>query len=439
MPKPSPARLTALRALETASRGQRPIQSVLDDALRRTPLSPADRALCTGLVYGVLRLERRLNWILDRFLRQPGKTSPLLRLLLSIGAYEALYLNRIPDHATVNATTELARQVLGAPVSRVVNGVLRALLRESPESFAPEVIEQHCTDPVERLGVAWSLPNWIAALWIDAYGEQTARRLAQASCFTPWTALRINAARPDAHILREALIADLPTQAVCQTGDFAVSLAPGVLPSELDSLLAAGRISRQGSSSQRILDRLGATAIQGPLWDACAGHGGKTCALLERGVPVTLASDISLKRLRGLRHELVRLDLPLPRVVAASAALPPLAPHTRFDAVLLDVPCSGLGTLARHPDLRRLRTPEGLHGLIAIQARILDAAWSHLAPGGQLLYVTCTLNPAENEQQIEAFLSRHTDAEQEHHQQDVPGEHGADMLFGARLRKRPAL
>ena len=105
---------------------------------------------------------------------------------------------------------------------------------------------------------------------------------------------------------------------------------------------------------------------------------------------------------------------------------------------MLDVPCSGLGTLARHPDLRRLRTPADLAGLLAIQAQILDAAWAHLEPGGQLFYITCTLNPAENEQQIETFLTRHADAEQECRQQDVPGEQGADMLFGARLRKRPA-
>ena len=436
MPKPSPARLAALRALETANRTQQPIQRILDDHLRRTPLAVADRALCTELVYGVLRLERRLNWIIDRFLRHPGKTSPLLRLLLIMGAYEGLYLTRIPAHATVNAATDLARHTLGMPVSRVVNGVLRALLRESPDAFTPEAIERHCTAPAERLGLAWGLPDWIATLWIDAYGEQTARRLAQASVTTPWTALRVNAARPNARTLGDTLTAGLPSHDVSRTGDFDISLAPGIRVSELDSLLDAGQISRQGSSSQHILETLGVTTVQGPLWDACAGHGGKTCALLERGVPVTLASDTSLQRLRGLHRELRRLDLPHPCVAVASAACPPLAPHSHFDAILLDVPCSGLGTLARHPDLRRLRTPADLPGLIAIQARILDAAWAQLAPGGQLFYVTCTLNPAENEQQIDAFLARQADAEQECRYQDPPGEHGADMLFGARLRKR---
>lgn len=436
MLKPSPARLAALRTLETASRGQQPIQRVLDDHLLRAPLSVADRALCTELVYGVLRLERRLNWIVDRFLRQPGKTSPLLRLLLVMGAYEGLYLTRIPPHATVSAATDLARHVLGAPISRVVNGVLRALLRESPDAFAPETIENQCATAVERLGVAWSLPDWLAGLWIKAYGEQMALRLAKASAATPWAALRINAAWPEALALRDTLTTGLPEHTVSRTGDFDLSFAPGVHPPNLDKLMADGQVSRQGFSSQRMLETLGATDIHGPLWDACAGHGGKTCALLERGVPVTLASDTSLKRLRGLYHELCRLHLPRPAIVAASAACPPLAPHRRFDAVLLDVPCSGLGTLARHPDLRRLRTPADLPGLIALQARILDAAWEHLAPGGQLFYVTCTLNPAENEQQINAFLARRTDAEQECLQQDSPGERGADMLFGTRLRKR---
>ncbi len=438
MPKPSPARLTALRALETAGRSHRPIQSILDEHLRRTPLSAADRALCTELAYGVLRLERRLNWILDRFLRQPGKTSPLLRLLLIMSAYEGLCLTRIPAHATVSAATDLARHVLGAPISRVVNGVLRALLREPPDTFAPEAIERGCSNLMERLGIAWSLPDWLAELWLRSYGEQTALQLARASACTPWTALRVNAARPDAHTLYETLAQSLPGHTVSRTGDFALSFAPGAHPPDLDGLIAAGRVSRQGSSSQRMLEILGATDVQGPLWDACAGHGGKTCALLERHVPVTLASDTSLKRLHGLRRELCRLDLPGPAVIAASAACPPLAPHSRFDAVLLDVPCSGFGTLARHPDLRRLRTPADLPGLIALQARILDAAWEHLAPGGLLFYVTCTLNPAENERQIDAFLARHTDAEQTCRHQDAPGTQGADMLFGARLQKRPA-
>ena len=438
MTTPSPARFAALRALEAATRSQRPMQSVLDEHLRRTPLSIEDRALCTELVYGVLRLERRLNWIVDRLLRHPGKTSPLLRLLLIMGAYEGLYLARIPAHATVNSATDLARHVLGAPMARVVNGVLRALLRESPEALTPEAIERQAATPVERLGVAWSLPDWIVRLWLDAYGETTTRRLAQASAVTPWTALRVNAARPDAPALRNALVAGLPECAAHHTGDFDLCLAPGIRPQNLETLLAEGRISRQGFSSQRMLETLGVTETRGPLWDACAGHGGKTCALLERGVPVTLASDTSLKRLRGLQRELCRLALPRPSVVAASAACPPLAPHSRFNAILLDVPCSGLGTLARHPDLRRLRTPADLAGLLAIQAQILDAAWEHLEPGGQLFYITCTLNPAENEQQIETFLTRHADAEQECRQQDVPGEQGADMLFGARLRKRPA-
>ena len=197
--------------------------------------------------------------------------------------------------------------------------------------------------------------------------------------------------------------------------------------------LRQGRLSIQGAGSQLVLEALDAPHWEGPVWDACAGRGGKTLALLELGVPVLAASDTYQPRLRGMRDDAKRLVLKTPPLFCASAAEPALrgTPKT----ILLDVPCSGLGTLARHPDLRTLRTPEQVAGLVGLQRRILDAVWPYLPSGGHIAYITCTMNPAENEGQIEAFLARTPGASLEKQWQSTPDTFGSDLMYGAMIKK----
>ena len=154
---------------------------------------------------------------------------------------------------------------------------------------------------------------------------------------------------------------------------------------------------------------------------------------MELGLPILAASDTYRPRLRGLRDDAKRLMLGIPSLICASAAAPAIRGIPR--TILLDVPCSGLGTLARHPDLRRLRTPEQIRELVQLQQAILDAAWEVLPAGGRIAYVTCTVNPEENETQIARFLQRHPGTRLDCQWESSPDLFGSDLMYGALVRK----
>ena len=273
---------------------------------------------------------------------------------------------------------------------------------------------------------------------------EKAETFARAVSVVPSPCVRVNAARDEWEALRDFL---------CKEGEpvgiSGVRFAPGTQPEYMRDYLRQGRLSIQGAGSQLVLEALDAPRWEGPVWDACAGRGGKTLALVELGVPVLAASDTYQPRLRGMRDDAKRLVLKAP-LFCASAAEPALRGTPR--TILLDVPCSGLGTLARHPDLRTLRTPGQVAGLVDLQRRILDAVWSYLPSSGHLAYITCTINPAENEgqidafaglekvttelqNQIDAFLARTPGASLEKQWQSTPDAFGSDLMYGAMLKK----
>jgi len=432
----SPARQLALRVLDKLVRvGDAPVQAELDAALRFSPLCAADRALATELVYGALRLRSRLDFVVERLLANPGKTPFLVRLILAVAAYELLYLDKIPAYATVSAAVDLARGELGAGAARVVNGVLRSLVRAieaDAAAFSPARLAEEAGGGLKGIARAAAVPLWILKLWRQAYGDERMHALAAAAGCRPWTCVRVNLARSDGTALLTELTA-LP--GTVRVGTAGVRFAPGKRPAGLDGLIRAGRVSVQGAGSLLALEALGLGERKGILWDACAGHGGKTFALLERGVPVAAASDTSAARLDGLRREAGRLGIACPPLVLASAAEPPFSFSFRPDTILIDAPCSGLGTLARHPDLRIRREPSHLAGLADLQAAILEAAWRQLAPGGRLAYITCTVNPDENERRIEGLLSAHPEAELLRRHVPEPDDAGTDVMFGALVGK----
>jgi 16S rRNA (cytosine967-C5)-methyltransferase len=235
-------------------------------------------------------------------------------------------------------------------------------------------------------------------------------------------------ARPGWEAARDSLLQG----AARPVGAAGIVFPPGKAPDDLPRLARDGVLSRQGAGSQRMLHDLRAADWEGPVWDACAGRGGKTCALLEMGKNVRLASDPHAMRLDGLRRELNRLGLPHPelRQGQAQSLNPGFAPRT----ILLDAPCSGLGALARRPDTRLFRTPDQARELAAAQQAIINAAWERLAPGGRLAYLTCTVNPAENEHQTARLLAR-PDARLEIEIPARPEADGMDSMYGALVRK----
>lgn len=406
------------------------VQQALDAALHSEPrLSPADAALCTELVYGTLRAIIRIDWLLGRRLHKPQKVPLLVRMALRVAAYEAMHLRGSPAHA-VNWAVQAVKKPFGQGLANLVNACLRALLRESALYTEDGWYAAQLPDPYEQLSVAHSIPLWVAKLWIDAYGAEKATAFARAAGMTPWPGVRLNAMRADWGKVRAALFTQ-NCKAVAATG---ILFPPGNVPAEAVELARQGALSWQGAGPQQVLEALGARQWEGPVWDACAGRGGKTCAMLEMGLDVQVASDPYGPRLRGLGEELERLRLPVrPTLLqgGAESIIHPVPPRT----ILLDVPCSGLGTMSRRPDVRLHRMEEQLPSFIETQARIVDAAWAQLARGGHLAYVTCTLNPAENEGQIARLLNLRTDAQRETEWTSTPDAHGADMMYGALIRK----
>lgn len=439
---PASGRASALAALLLVEAG-RTAQQALADVLRPGPdgkqLSAADRHLCAELVYGCLRSDIRIAHILDKVLPHPQRLPRPLLLLLHQAVYALLFQERVPDHAAVHSVVELAARLFGRKLAGVVNGALRSVQRLGKDPLLPEFYvdkgKRGAQARWEALCRYYSMPVWLADLWLHAYGREAALALLRRSFERPWSAVRVNARHASATALRAALLESDDSAAV---GEWGVAFAPGALPqAALHQSIALwqeqGALSFQSAGSQIALHELGLPGWQGPVWDACAGYGGKSAALLERGVAVTLSSDCAFARLRHLPELCRRLRLPVPGVCLADAARPPL---TRWSgSILADAPCSGLGVLARRPDIRRAdrRVPEQLAQLAALQLRLLDALASCLAPGQELAYLTCTLTPQENEGLVARLLGMRSELRRVR-QWQTPHDHPwLEGMYGALL------
>lgn len=463
----SPARDTAYRILcrlHEKPDDQTPLPVLLEEAGKT--LSSRDAALATEIVYGALRNEARLFAALTPFLNKPEGLPPRLRIILSMAAFELTALDGVPARATLDQAVSLARKQFGKGLAGLTNAVLRNVCRAAAfvpsQNALPKSGGRHADQDAD-IALSGSLPLWLAKLWREQYGRETAQRLSLLSALRPRPALRLNAARDEKSLneLRMVLAEAgakffsawgcfLPPADASRGKDLCIPgerpEQPGTSRSKDLMTVAAeanrsGLASRQGFASQRLTLRAAEKMrmMSGPFWDACCGRGGKSCALREAGVAPLLCSDPSERRLTFLRAEAERLRLdgmePLKgeaQQVAASR------PHS-FAAILLDAPCSGTGTLARNPELRLRLTPEKLDAAVRLQRELLDAAWTALRPGGLLVYATCAVNRNENEEQVKAFLARTGDARLEEQELALPGdpeEEGQDILFHAFLRKR---
>ena len=312
LPPAAPAlALRALCLLDSAfSAGctiQAALQQVLEDTARRQEggLAERDRHLAAELAYGTLRMENRLAFVLGKVLRQPLKLPLPLRRLLAVAAYGLLFLDRLPAHAVLHTAVDLARQLYGPGLARVVNGSLRSVQRlgdavRTPDFYAGPADEETffaedaaaarklrslaLPEAELRLARFHAVPRWLVALWQQAYGDEACRALLARSGARPWQALRVNASRPQAAALKQALLACVPADgpAPQAVGRWGVAFAPGQTPAAvqdepLSRLLEQGALSQQAAASQEVMVALGLEDWLGrgwPVWDACAGYGG---------------------------------------------------------------------------------------------------------------------------------------------------------------------
>lgn len=371
----------------------------LDDALAEVapPVAARDQPLLRALAYGAVRWHRRLVAITDGLLARPLKPrDAILADLIAVGLFQ-LESMRVPPRAAVHATVA-ATELLGRPQARgLVNAVLRRWQREHA-ALAARI------DATPALRHAF--PDWLyAALAEDWPAEHAA--LAAASNAAPPMWLRVNTARTT----REAYAARL---AAAGLGATAHPEAPAALcldhPVDVDVLpgWADGDVSVQDAAAQLAASLL-APAQGHRVLDACAAPGGKAAHLLETTPEIAelLALDTSARRLAELERGLARLNLRAHCIVGDAARPADWWDGRRFDRILIDAPCSATGVIRRHPDIKLLRRAQDVTRLVGLQSAILAALWPLLAPGGRLVYATCSILRRENDEQIAAFL-QHT-------------------------------
>jgi 16S rRNA (cytosine967-C5)-methyltransferase len=422
---------------------------LLDSRLRGGALSRPDRALVTELVYGVLRWRGMLDWLVSPFLdRSLAALDPAVRHLLRLGVYQLVRLNRIPDFAAVDETVSLARAVGAGRAAGYVNAILRRVASEASRP-AP--------DPEREPLAHWigpgSHPAWLAERWLCRWGPHEAGALMAANNRVPPLTVVANRLKADGaeveRILRGTVADLVPGRFV--PGSFACRGAgsPADLPGFSEGVFVP--MDEAGALPVLALDlRPGQRVL-----DACAGGGGKT-ALIAAAVSPTgqvLALDRGVRANRRLATAVARLGLANVHPTLYDARGAGRAWSGQFSRVLLDAPCSGLGTLRRRPEIKWRRRPEDLPRAAALQGELLAGVAGAVAPGGLLVYSTCSLEPEETDQVIDAFLSHHTEFAPEAAGGDLqafadpaaegilrawPHRHDTDGFFVARLRRAAA-
>lgn len=395
--------------------------------------SAADKALLQEICFGVMRTLPQLETVCQQLMSKPLiKQLRPLQFLIYVGIYQLRFM-RIPDHAAISETVEAARSLKGQSLTKLINGVLRNVQRQ------PELFDfSGASDAVN-----YNHPGWIISAVQQAYPEKWQSVLVANQQKAPlWLRVNQQQISPDAFIaeLAEAEIACsqplnyLPV-AVKMEQARDVTALPGY---------ENGWFSVQDAAAQHAALLLNAQPGDTVL-DACCAPGGKTCHLLEQTAGLTVtALDRDERRLERVYHNLERLQLNARVVAADMLDTDGWWQGELFDRILLDVPCSATGVIRRHPDIRWLRKKSDIAPLVELQQQILQQAWQLLKPGGTLLYATCSILPAENNEQISHFLANQSDAEllpiavagNATSWQILPGEQDLDGFFFALLHKK---
>lgn len=434
LPLVTDARIAAAETLADLRSGL-----LLDAAFdrRAAELDARDRRWTQELVWGMLR---KRGWI-DHLLA-PRVRGGIARLdadladLLRLGVHQLFHMGSVPAYAAIAQTVELAKQRHGLGASKLVNAVLRRLDRER-DALGAELPE----DPVEALAVEYSHPRWIVARWVARWGADETRALLEANnqeaplIVRPWG------------VVREQLEAMLESSGVgvadAPLVEDSITLAPGTVLTALGAFQQGHCFVQDPAAT--LVTRYAAVPAGAEVADLCAAPGGKSVELSRTAKHVTSA-DSNEARISRIIDTIRRLDLENVDAVVADARDGTLG---QFDAVLVDAPCTGTGTFRRHPDARwRLRTSD-LAVMAATQRAILRGAAKNVKPGGLLVYSTCSMEPEENDAQVESFLADHPGWTLEPPPSGavpesvldagrlrvLPQRHGADGSFAARLRR----
>lgn len=434
----------AVKVLNRVARSDAYLDRLIDHEMRSDEMNELDKGLLNEIVTGVIRWQMKLDWVLTGFFHGNfTKAETNIRNALRVALYQVLFLDRIPHAAAVNESVEFIKRLRGQKAADLVNAVLRNIIRNLDNIRYPDARE----DKIRHLAVIESHPVWMTRRWVERLGYDDARKFMMANNKVPDLSIRINRLKIDMQYFRTLL-----DQHQIQY----------VQSPYLDCFLRVQHMAGIGKSDMfqqgyfGVQDESAGVAIQlldpqpgERVIDLCSAPGGKTTFIgeLMKNLGEIIAVDRYETRLNLVAQSCKRLGIAIAHTVPANGADYQAPPA---DRVLVDVPCSGLGVLAKKPDSKWHRTREDIDMLTASQSAILDNAAKLVKPGGVLVYSTCTTEPEENARQISAFLEKHSEFKREPAGQFVspelvnadgdvetyPHRHAMDGSYAARLRKQ---
>jgi len=363
-------------------------------------LSRLDRNFLMELVQGTVKYRLYLDWIIDQLVQKPGQLKPGPRNMLRMGFYQLCFMDKIPARAATFETVSLAKRRFHSGVASLINGVLRSWLRDPEKVRWPDEM----TEPAQYLSVTRSHPLWMVEDWLQRYGYEQTRFLCEYNNQPPELWLRTNTLRTDRPSLIEALTAQGCQVRPGQYAPESLELLAGPAIREL-AAFQNGWFTIQDESSMLAAHGLAPQPGEQVL-DTCAAPGGKTThmAQLMQDQGRILAWDLHPHRVELIRENSRRLGIHMIDARAQDVMQARVSDEGTFQKILVDAPCSGLGVLRRRSDARWRKTPEEIRQLASIQKDMLKHALEFLAPGGRLLYSTCTIQPEENQLVVESVL-----------------------------------
>jgi 16S rRNA (cytosine967-C5)-methyltransferase len=438
------ARKLILRILTDYDNRPGAFERIFDAALADTGIDHRDRRFIFEITYGVIRRRLTLDYHIGRLLENSAhKKNDMLRRILEIGLYQIVYMDRVPDHAAVNESVKLAKQVVDTQhMSGVVNGVLRKVIADRHVIALPAASEMEFN---ERLSIEYSHPRWLVDRWLKNLGLGPTKQL-----------LAFNNGRPEIFLRRK--IRGFPRQqfeaevrSMCDPATGYLNLyyrLKKALTPEYINVLRQGLCAIQAPSSGWVVALLDVSKGD-KILDVCSSPGGKTAMLSELvgDTGAVCACDSKWRRIKLTSDTVVNLKLSNVYLLVSDGCFPPF--EGVFDKVLVDAPCMATGVFHRHPDARWSRRPEDIGESAALQRKLLESAARQIGRDGTIVYSTCSIEPEENTMLVQSFLKDHPEFEHAGCPDAIPQNfidkngflsitpyaHGMDGMFGARLKK----
>lgn len=395
-------------------------------------LSKQERAFLTRLTEGTIERQITLDYVIDAFSSTKiKKMKPLIRNLLRMSVYQVMYMDGVPDSAVCNEAVKLAKKRGFAGLTGFVNGVLRSVIRGFRELSYPDEAQELS----RALSVRYSVPEWMVDMWLDSYQEGQTRKILEGLDQEAKLTVRVNQNRITPEELRARLEGEGVTVEAVSGLPYAFSLSGYDHLAGLSSF-QEGLFYVQDVSSMKVAvaadPKPGSYVI-----DVCAAPGGKSTHMAElmNGTGMVEARDLTDYKVGLIEENIARHGLSNMRAVQMDATCDDAPSHQKADVLVCDLPCSGLGVMGRKTDIRFKMTQEKMQEVVKLQQKILETVQDYVKPGGTLIYSTCTICKAENEDNVAWFLQKFPQFTLEFMQQMMPGEVGSDGFFLAKFTR----